>query len=169
MLDLQTGKTQVGPLRVTRLKRSLIIRWIKPVSTLSKDRVIRRIDTLTLYHSTTIVCYHIKHQLSLKKIWLFSEVNIYHGNRKPCKNTIYFNFSRSYLKKELGNRHFLFLKCDQHARMKLSAKLKNLRHKLKATLNKWNFAESVILACCMITAVQWKFGSPSSFFRYECS
>ena len=43
---------------------------------------------------------------------------------KPCKNTLYFGFSCSYLKNELGDPNFLLHKSDQQAKMKLSAKLK---------------------------------------------
>ena len=44
---------------------------------------------------------------------------------KPCKNTTYFGFNCSYFKNERGDPHFLFLKYNQHARMKPSAKFKN--------------------------------------------
>ena len=45
--------------------------WLKQVSTLERDVLIRRIDTTTLYHLTATLGYHIKHQLWLKKIWSF--------------------------------------------------------------------------------------------------
>ena len=43
-------------------------RWLKPVSTLSRDLVIRRIDTVTLYHVTAMLWYHVKHKLLLNKM-----------------------------------------------------------------------------------------------------
>ena len=44
------------------------LRWLKPVSTLSRDLVIRMIDTTILYHSAAMFWYHIKHHLLLKMI-----------------------------------------------------------------------------------------------------
>ena len=44
------------------------LRWLKPVSTLEKNVLIRRIDTKTLYHLTAMLWYHIKHQLLLKNL-----------------------------------------------------------------------------------------------------
>ena len=43
---------------------------------------------------------------------------------KPCKKTLYFGFSCSYLKNQLGELPFLLLKSDQKAKMKLLAKFK---------------------------------------------
>ena len=43
----------------------------------------------------------------------------------PSKNSLYFVFKCIYLKNELGDPHFSLLESDQHARIKLSAKLKN--------------------------------------------
>ena len=43
---------------------------------------------------------------------------------KPCKNTLYFGFTCSYLKNELGDPIFLLHKSDQQAKMKLYAKFK---------------------------------------------
>ena len=47
------------------------LRWFKLVLTLERNVLIRRIDTTTLYHLTTMLWYHIKHQLLLKKIRSF--------------------------------------------------------------------------------------------------
>ena len=137
--------------------------------------VIRRINTTTLYHSAAIFWYNIKHQLLLKKCCRFVKKQITMATGKLCKNTPYFNFSCSYLKDKLGDLHFLFLKCNQYARMKLSAKLKKyIRSKFRATLNNWkfrvalnrlcriflNFAESRILTCWSLLRNK-KLGSPS--------
>ena len=43
---------------------------------------------------------------------------------KPCKNTLDFGFSYSYLKNELGDPIFLLYKSDQQAKVKLSARFK---------------------------------------------
>ena len=43
----------------------------KPVSTFSRDRIIRRIDTTRLYHVTALLWYHVKHQLLLNKMQSF--------------------------------------------------------------------------------------------------
>ena len=48
-----------------------IFRWLKPVSILIGDLVIRRIDTTTLYHVTEMLWYHVKHQLLLNKMQPF--------------------------------------------------------------------------------------------------
>ena len=45
---------------------------------------------------------------------------------KPCKNTLYYVFSCLYLKNELGDPHFLFLKSNQKGKMKVSAKFKKI-------------------------------------------
>ena len=67
----------------------------------------------------------------------------------------------------LGNPHFLFLKCNQHARIKLSAKFeKILWSAFWAILSNLNFAESLLLACWS-PLFNEKLGSPSLFFRYE--
>ena len=42
----------------------------------------------------------------------------------PFKNTLYFGFSCSYLKNELGDPHFLLLKSDQKIKVKLFSKFK---------------------------------------------
>ena len=47
------------------------LRWFKPVSTLERNVLIRRVDTTTLNHLTALLWYHIKHQLLLKKIRSF--------------------------------------------------------------------------------------------------
>ena len=55
---------------------------------------------------------------------------------KPCKNTLYFGFTCSYLKNELGDPNFLWHKGDQQPKMKLSAKFKEiLWSRFRATLN----------------------------------
>ena len=46
-------------------------RRLKLVSTLERNFLIRRIDTTTLNHLTAMLWYHIKHQLSVKKIRSF--------------------------------------------------------------------------------------------------
>ena len=57
---------------------------------------------------------------------IFFTQNVTVKTGKPCKNTPYFDFSCSYLKNELGDPHFLFLKCNQHAGIKHSAKFKKI-------------------------------------------
>ena len=55
---------------------------------------------------------------------------------KHCKNALYFGFSCSYLKNELGDRNFLSHKSDQLAKMKLSAKFRKILWcRFRATLN----------------------------------
>lgn len=54
---------------------------------------------------------------------VFVKYKVTMETEKPCKTTPYFNFSCSYLKNELGDSHFLFLKCNQYTRMKFSAKM----------------------------------------------
>ena len=44
---------------------------------------------------------------------------------KPCKNTLYFGLSYSYLKNERGDPNFLLHKNDQQAKIKLCRVLKN--------------------------------------------
>ena len=55
------------------LQNGVNLRWLKLVSTLSRDLVIRRIDTVTttLYHVTVMLLYHVKHQLLLSKMQSF--------------------------------------------------------------------------------------------------
>ena len=101
--------------------------------------------------------------------------------RKPCKNTLYFSFSCSYLKNELGDPSLLSHKSNQQAKIKLSAKFKRiLWSRFRAILNFqlfkvalnllhrifFNFAESFILACRLHFRNK-KWGSPNSFLRYE--
>ena len=57
------------------LLKDIYLRWLEAVSTLSRDLVIRRIDTTTFYHVTAMLWYHVKHQLLLNKIQLFSWCN----------------------------------------------------------------------------------------------
>ena len=47
------------------------LRWLKRVSPLERNVLIRKIDTTTLYHLTAMLWYHIKHQLLLRKIQSF--------------------------------------------------------------------------------------------------
>ena len=55
--------------------------------------------------------------------------------RKPCKNALCFGPSWWYLKKELGDPHFLMLESDQQTKIKLSAKFqKILWSRFRATL-----------------------------------
>ena len=46
--------------------------------------------------------------------------------RKPCKNALCFGPSWWYLKKELGDPHFLMLESDQQTKIKLSAKFQKI-------------------------------------------
>ena len=100
---------------------------------------------------------------------------------KPCINTLYFGFSCSYLKNELGDPNFLLHKSDQKVKMKLSAKFKKIMWSgFRATLNFQlfkvalnplhriflNFAERFVLAC-WLHHKNIKWGLPSSFLRYE--
>ena len=45
----------------------LNIRWLKPVSTLSRDLVISRIDTTTFYHVTAMLWYHKKTSITAEQ------------------------------------------------------------------------------------------------------
>ena len=58
-------------LSIVLLSLDLSLRCLKPVSTLSRDLVIRRVDTTTLYHVTAMLWYHVKHQLLLNKMQSF--------------------------------------------------------------------------------------------------
>ena len=99
----------------------------------------------------------------------------------PVKNTPYFVFSCLYLKNELWDPHFSFLKSNQRGKMKLSAKFKKiLSSGFRAILILWffkvalnlldiiflKFAESFIVAFQSLSSNK-KGGSPSSFLRYE--
>ena len=67
-------------------------------------------------------------------IFVTWQVTMATGN--PCKNTLYFGSSCSYLKNEFGDPNFLLDKSDQQAKMKLSARFKNiLWSRFRATLN----------------------------------
>ena len=100
---------------------------------------------------------------------------------KPCKNILYFCFSCSYLKNELGDPNLLLHKSDQQVKVKLSAKFKKILWSgFRATLNFQlfevalnplhriflNFAESFILPCWLHFRNK-KWGSPSSLLRYD--
>ena len=77
----------------------------------------------TLYHSTAMFWYHIKHQLLLKtnRSFLGSKKS-YHSHRKALqKHHIFLALAAHISKTVILNLYFL--KCNQHARMKLSAKL----------------------------------------------
>ena len=54
---------------------------------------------------------------------------------KPCKNTIYFGFSCSYLKNELGDPNFLLHKSDQQAKVKLCKVLKKTVERIQSYFN----------------------------------
>ena len=112
---------------------------------------------------------------------IFVMLNVTVATRKLCKNTPYFGFSCLYLKNEPGHPNFLFLKCNQHARINLSAKFKRiLWSRFRATVNNWkfkvslnplhriclNFAEVFVLVCWSLLCNK-KWGSPSSFLRYK--
>ena len=58
----------------------------------------------------------------------------------PCKNTLYFGFSCSYLQNKVGDPHFLLLESDQQTKIKPSTKFKKiLWSRFRATLkNKKN-------------------------------
>ena len=63
---------------------------------------------------------------------------------KPCK-TLYI------LANKLGDPNFLLHKSDQHARIKLSAKLKNILHSgFRATLNFQLFKVALNLLCIIL-------------------
>ena len=111
---------------------NLYLRWLKPVSTLSRHLVIRRIDTTTLYHSTAMLWYHMKHPTGYcwKRFGRFRAVASYHGNRKTLQNTPYFNFGCSYQNKSFWK-----------------VKKKILRIRFIATLIYWKFkvnSESIL-------------------------
>ena len=48
------------------------------------------------------------------------------ATKEPFKISLYFVFKHIYLKNDLGDPHFLLLKRDYHARIKLSAKFKKI-------------------------------------------
>ena len=97
------------------------------------------------------------------------------------KNTLYFRFSCSYLENELDEPSFFLHRSDQHAKVQLLAKFKKILWSgfrailhfqlVKVALNPLyriflNFAERFILACSLHFRNK-KWGSPSSFLRYE--
>ena len=95
------------------------------MSTLEKNVLIRRIDTTTLHHLTAMLWVLYQTPIIAKKdLFIFVTQNVTVATGKPCKNTPY--FTCSYLNNEFGDPHFLFLKCDQHARIKLCAKFKKI-------------------------------------------
>ena len=55
----------------TLWRNSLLYWWLKQVSTLSRNLVITRIDTKTLYHIIAMLWCHMKHQLLLNKMQSF--------------------------------------------------------------------------------------------------
>ena len=62
--------------------------WLKPVSTLERNVLIRRIDTTTPYHLIAMLWYHVKHQLLLKKIRSFLwRKKLPWQQKSPAKNT----------------------------------------------------------------------------------
>ena len=153
-----------------------MLRWLKPVSTLERNVLIRTVDT-TLYHLTGMLWYHIKHQLLLKKIRSLLWRNKLPRQRESLPKIPHILALAAHISKTV-----LCLKWNQHARMKLTAKFKkNLWSGFRGTLNNWqvkvalnplhmkflNFAESFILACCWSLLCNKKLGSRSSFFRYE--
>ena len=101
------------------------LRWLKPVSTLQKNVLITRIDTTTL-NSNVMVPYQRPIIAEIDSvIFVTGKVTVATG--EPCKHAPYFRFNCSYLQNEVGDPQFLFLKCNQHARIKLSAKFKKIK------------------------------------------
>ena len=127
------------------------LRRLKPVSTLSRDLVIRRIDTATLYHVTVMLWYHAYVVVNINYPWTrcshSCNVTSYHGNRKALQKLPIFGFSCSYLKNGLSDPKFSLHKSDQQAKMKLSAKFKKMLWSGFRAILKFQFAESFILAC----------------------
>ena len=99
------------------------LRWLKLVSTLSRDLVFRKLDTTT-FCETSIISEE-------------DAVVFLIGNRKALQKHTTFCFSCLYLQNELGDPNFFLLhKIDQHARIILSAKFKKiLQGGFRATLN----------------------------------
>ena len=99
---------------------------------------------------------------------------------KPCKNTLYFGCSCSYLKNKPGDPNF-FYKSDQQAKMKVSKKCNRILWSgFRATLNfpllkvALNRFHVIVLKVCrkfhsriLSTFQKYKVGSPSSFLRYR--
>ena len=57
------------------------------------------------------------------------------ATENPLANTVYFGFSCSKIKNEVGDPHFLLLENNQHVAFKLFANLKKvLRSRFRATL-----------------------------------
>ena len=62
------------------------------------------------------------------------------ATKESSKNSLYFVFTRVYLKSELGDHHFLLLESDKNARIKRSAMFKKfLCSRLIATLTSEKF------------------------------
>ena len=93
---------------------------------------------------------------------IFVTLQVTMATGKPCRNTLYFRFSCSYLKNERGDPNFILYKSNQPAKMKLVANFKKILWSgfrailnfqlFKVALNLLyrvflNFAESLILAC----------------------
>ena len=74
----------------------------------------------------------------------------------PCKNVLYFGFTCSYLKNELGESNFLFHKRYQQAKIKLSAMFKK----------KFSGAYSELPYCATTTKF---FGFLFEFFQRQLS
>ena len=153
-----------------------MLRWLKPVSTLEKNVLIRRVDT-TLYHLTGMLWYHIKHQLLLKKIRSLLWRNKLPRQRESLpKNPIFWLQLLIFQK-----RYYVWNGISMPEWNLLQSLKKNLWSGFRGTLNNWqfkvalnplhmkflNFAESFILACCWSLLCNKKLGSRSSFFRYE--
>ena len=104
------------------------------------------------------------------------------ATEKPCKNTLHFGFSCSYLKNELGDPIFLLYKSNQQAKMKVYAKFKKiLWSRFSATLKLFSCeggyesAPQIFFKLCSkfhsglliyISEIK-KWGSPSSILRYR--
>ena len=120
-----------------RVRINQDLRWLKPVLTLSRDLVIRRINTTTLYHVIAMLRYHVKNQLLLNEMQLFTWCNKLPWKQESLAKTHYILALAAHIwKNELGNPSFLLQKSDQHARINFYVKFKKvLQREFRTTLN----------------------------------
>ena len=145
------------------------------VSTLSRDLAIGRTDTTTLYHVTAMFWYHVKHQLLLNKMQSFLWRNKLPWQQESLAKTTYILAlvghiwktnsvtPISYCTKMISTPRWKILWSGFRATLTLQL--------FKVALNPLhrifvNFAERFILVCWLHFRNK-KWGSPTSFLRYE--
>ena len=103
------------------------LRWLKPVSSLSSNALIRRIGTTTLYHVLATLWSQMEHGLLLNKMQLLLWRNTSPWQWASHVNTPFIlSLVASISKSNLVTAIFLFMRSNQKGKMKLSAKFKKI-------------------------------------------